>query len=516
MKKKHIYYIGLGIMLCVLLVTRLWRIDMVPFGLHLDEAGMAYDAWCLSRFGVDRYLNSWPLYLTNYGGGQSVLYAYICAGLFRLFGYQFLFIRLPVVVFSGFTFLFGIKLMHKIFPEEHIPAIATGVLAVICPALVLQGRVGIDCYLMLGCSTIFLYFFFSAVESGVSGYYIGTGIVGGLLLYTYALNYFALPLFLCFSLFYVIRVKKFSLRGWIAMAIPMAILAFPLIIIQVINMFDLPEMKLGCFTLTKLDVYRVSEFSWFQFSRLVEMLRMLFMGNELAYTAAPGFSNFYVLTIPLFVIGVCSLCVCTWHSVRKREHNGMLYIFFWFLILFLLFCHLKPIGYRITGIYYSVIAIAAYGLRAVIRFLCKRTRQKVAWGIMVVLLMGYLVSFARFGYYYYMGEYTISTAPLAHFDILVAEGIEYVEAHPEYQNQGTYMAEPVTFYLLSTLTSPYEVRYDSHILDNDYYICGSLPEIQDGYNYIVRDIYVDYANELRGRGYTEVKFIGYSLFYQER
>lgn len=514
--RKYLYHIGLGFLFCVLLVTRIWRINMVPFGLHLDEAGMAYDAWCLSQYGVDRYLNTWPLYLTNYGGGQSILYAYICAGLFRLFGCHFLLIRLPVIVFSALTFLFGIKLVKKIFPGELMPAIAAASLLTICPALILQGRLGIDCYLMLGVSTIFLYLFFCAVESGFLRYYIGAGIVGGLLLYTYALTYFALPLFLCFILLYVIRVKKFSFRGWVVMAIPLAFLAFPLIMIQIINMFDLPEMKMGCFTLTKLNVYRVSEFSRFSFSKFISMLQVLFMGNELAYTAAPGFSNFYILTIPLFVIGICSLCVSAWHSIRKREHDGQIYIFVWFLVLFLLFCHLKPIGYRITGIYYSVIAIAVCGLRMLFRILCKWSGRKAALTMTVVFSVGYLLSFARFGHYYYMGEYTVSTAPLEHFDILVTEGIEYLEAHPEYQNQGTYMAEPVAFYMLSTLASPYEIRYDIHTLDSNYYICGSLPEIQDEYNYIVRDIYGEYANELRGRGYTEVKFIGYSLFYQDR
>ena len=86
-----------------------------------------------------------------------------------------------------------------------------------------------------------------------------------------------------------------------------------------------------------------------------------------------------------------------------------------------------------------------------------------------------------------MGAYTAETNPLTHFDILVTEAVEYLEAHPEFQNQGTYMAEPVVYYMLSTLASPYDVRYDIHTLDSDYYVCGSLPEIQDGYNYIVRN-----------------------------
>lgn len=513
MRSKRLYHIGLGLMFCVLLITRLWRIDMVPFGMHYDEAGMAYDAWCLSQYGVDRYLNSWPLYLTNYGGGQSILYAYLCAALFRIFGYHAFLVRFPAIVFSALTFFFGVKIIEKMYPGKMLPALAGGFLLTICPALIMQGRLGIDCYLMLGASTVFLYLFLCAVETGKTGYYIGAGIGGGILLYTYALIYFVLPLFLLFALVYVLRVKKFSFRGWLCMALPVALLAFPLIMIQIINIFDLPEMRLGCFTLTKLNVYRVSEFSGFSFSKFLSMLQMIFIGNELAYTSAPGYPNFYILTIPLFGIGLCSLFIRAWRSIRKREHDGGMYVLLWFLIVFLLFCNLKPVGYRISGIYFAVAAIIACGLQELLQFLGKRIVHKAAPAVVLAALTAvYLIGFARFGVYYYMGTYTVETSPLAHFDITVTEGIEYLEAHPEYQNQGTYMAEPVVYYMLSTLMSPYEIAYDIQTLDSDYYICGSLPEIQDGYNYIVSSSFADYSNVLRGKGLTEIAYMGYSLY----
>ena len=46
---------------------RLLFLNEVPFGLHVDEAGMAYDAFSFANWGVDRYLNSYPVYLINYG-----------------------------------------------------------------------------------------------------------------------------------------------------------------------------------------------------------------------------------------------------------------------------------------------------------------------------------------------------------------------------------------------------------------------------------------------------------------
>ena len=64
--------------------------------------------------------------------------------------------------------------------------------------------------------------------------------------------------------------------------------------------------------------------------------------------------------------------------------------------------------------------------------------------------------------------------------------------------------------------SPFDLRLgDNEHLVLDYYYCGSLPEIEDGCNYIVNNKYVEYAQALRDLGYTEIKYTSYSLFYQE-
>lgn len=68
--------------LCVIfflfIVTRLWQLTSLPLGIHIDEAGMSYDAWCLAQWGVDRHLKSWPVYMMNFSMGQSSLYAFVC------------------------------------------------------------------------------------------------------------------------------------------------------------------------------------------------------------------------------------------------------------------------------------------------------------------------------------------------------------------------------------------------------------------------------------------------------
>lgn len=511
MKKKYFPYL---IFLCILFcfaVTRLWHLDTLPSGLHLDEAGMAYDAWCLSHYGVDRFLISFPVYLINYGGGQSALYAYLCAGLFKLFGYSIWLVRLPAVVFSLLNLVFGMKLAKRVYPDNKYLPLAVGTLLTICPYLILNSRYGLDCSLMLGASTVFLYLLVTALQTGKKRYYVAAGVAGGILLYTYVLTYIVVPIFLLLVVAYTIWMKRFSLKGWILMAIPMGLLALPLILVVIINTFGLEEIRLGIFTITKFDYYRSSELHFFHFEFLIQALKNIFIGDELVYNCIPGFPNLYFISIPLFVLGLCSVAAKCVLQLKKRSFSPMAFVLFWFLANLILESHILTNTYRISAIFFAVILITIEGVCT----LCKAV-GKFAYLCGGAVGIIYLVCFIQFGLYYFSGQYTADYYPLPHFEIAVSEAIDFLDENPQYKHGGAYMAEPVVYFALSSLRSPYDISsFDAGTTFDSYYTCGTLPEIKDGYNYIVRDIYADYANELRAAGYQEQKYAGYSLFYQE-
>lgn len=516
---EKLYYIAAGTLLLFCLISRLWRLDTLPFGLHLDEAGMAYDAWCLSQYGVDRYQTSWPVYLYNYGGGQSILYAYLTAGLFRIFGFGIRILRLPSVIFSCLTVLFGMKICRKIFPENYFYPLLCGILLTICPALVLMGRLGIDCYLMLGASAVFLYFFICALENGKKLYYVIAGITGGIVLYSYVLSYVVMPLFLLFALCYILYQKKFFFHGWFCMAVPMALLAFPLILEQLINMFHLEGFTLGIFTFVKLNGYRISEFGPFNFSYLKDLLRNIFTFSDFAYCSSPHFPNLYWISIPLCLIGFLSSCHSLMLSLRKKIWDVQTFVLLWLMIIFLLFCHLPSNGYRIGCIYFGIIYLITRGMRSFLLFIKKRTGTPVLFtGATFFLALVYSISFLLFGRYYYLGSYTQETYPLTHFDILVTDALEFIEQNPQYGPKGVQLAEPAVYYALSTLESPYELtisKGDNFYFHNNYIHCSYLGEIEDGYFYIVNNTFGEYANTLRDAGFSENTYIGYSLFYKK-
>lgn len=102
---KHIiktFYFFFCFLLAV--IVRMYKISDIPYGIHIDEAGMCYDAWSLQKYHVDRWLNSFPVYLINFGDGQSSLYAYLCAIMIKVFGkgeWNIIWMRMPGVLISG-------------------------------------------------------------------------------------------------------------------------------------------------------------------------------------------------------------------------------------------------------------------------------------------------------------------------------------------------------------------------------------------------------------------------------
>ena len=58
-------------------ILRLWKLDEMPPGLHVDEAANAWNAYCLLKTGSDQHGVRWPVfYLRAFGDNRSSLFAY--------------------------------------------------------------------------------------------------------------------------------------------------------------------------------------------------------------------------------------------------------------------------------------------------------------------------------------------------------------------------------------------------------------------------------------------------------
>lgn len=486
-------------------VTRLWKLSTIPGGMHFDEAATAYSALCLSEYGVDRYLKSWPVYLMNLEGGQSIMYAYLCILLFKVFGYNLWIYRLPAVIFSFLTLIYGMKIMKKVFPELVYAPLIYGSLVVVCPYFIMASRIGLDCNLMLGMSTVFLYYFICALEGNNWRAYLTAGIVGGLVLYTYALSYIVMPVFLAVSFLYVIWIKRLQFRNWVIMAIPVGLLAIPLIMVQIVNMFDLPEMQLGIFTITKMGQYRASELGLPKWENLMNAVKFIFTWDDLAYNSIPGTPVLYGITNIFFAIGLWGII----NRVIKvyKDNCGTVLITLWFGVMLLLGSLTYTTVNKMNAIYAVMVMLAVYGMWCILGS-CK----KLCYVFRGAVLCIYAMVFIGFCTYYYGGDYMMERNPLSYFSEDIGEAYEDIINNPIICSKQTQMAQNSVFLGLAASMSPYE--YASEIWTESF-MCGGLTGTSPEYNYIVEDKYGEFMQELRNAGFTEIDYEGYSLFYIE-
>jgi len=149
------YTVYFCFILLIAVLTRILFLEDVLQGLHIDEAGMAYDAFCLANYGCDRFLNKWPVYLINYQSGQSALYAYCSALLMKIIGINYYAIRLPAAISGIATVICGTLLVRDALGKKW--SLLAMLLLAICPYFIMASRFGFDCNLMLGCTTLSLY-----------------------------------------------------------------------------------------------------------------------------------------------------------------------------------------------------------------------------------------------------------------------------------------------------------------------------------------------------------------------
>lgn len=316
------------IIFAVFLFSRLFHLDITPAGIHYDEAGMAFDAKTLAMYGTDRHNNSFPFYLPAYGGGQSALYAYSLALILKFVPFSNFVMRLPAVIYGCLAFFSSYFLVKELFEDKRW-ALLGPIFVTITPYFFTSERWALDCNLFLSLATFSFYLFYRAHKNGRYRDYILAGFALGLTLYTYVLSYIVLPIFLGLSIVYVILInrdgiKKFEILKYVVMAIPLGVMAFPLLLMQLINMGKIKPFKFLIFDFPKLGFYRGSEMSISSIPKNIDRLwMMLFRGEQFSFNVMPHFNPVYIIMIPFIVIGFIICIVRSVKLIREKKWGGV-------------------------------------------------------------------------------------------------------------------------------------------------------------------------------------------------
>ncbi len=404
------------LILAVGLFARFYKIDELPVGFHVDEAAMAYDAYCLKEYGTDRYLNANPVYLINYGGGQSVLMAYLVSFAYRIFGTGTVFaIRFPAAFMGTASILFVFLITKKIFGKTA--ALLGAFFMAVFPTCIKMSRFGLDCYLMYSFVCLSVWLFALAVEKQENLYFVLAGTAWGITLYTYAISYIFVPVFLAVSVLYLLWIRRIRWKQLLFAGIPLGLLALPLILVLIVNNGLLNEISTDFITIPLLPLYRGGEISFSNVCGFVDALYNALIFDGWLYNSDLVYNTTYIAAIPLICIGLIKTGCDFVKSVRGKNFSWTFLLVSYIMGALLLMCVVSgPCVNKLNALYPLFAILSAVGLAWVSR------RFDVVLGAVLCVFAGYFLIFtvSYFDDVNYAGE-----LPL--FSSNIAPAIETVE-----------------------------------------------------------------------------------------
>lgn len=512
-KKKYLLWCTVIVVLGTAL--RLWKLAQYPAGINCDEIGMAYDAYCLSHFGTDRFLNPFPMYLINYGGGQSAVYAYFCALLFRVFGVSLAAARVPAAVSGIATIMLSGAIAKELYDRRT--SVITMLLVAVCPFFITSSRFGLDCNLFLGFSLFSFYMLLLAVKKQTCRSFLVTGVCYGVTLYTYSLSWIVLPVFLILAAVYLLYVKQITWKQLLAWAVPVVVLAVPLLLFLVINTLELGSLITPFFSIPQLPQFRAGEFSLPTLERGWNAVKYILTTDSSQFFAYDDYATLYKMSIPFILLGTGIMGKHCVQAVRHKRMRREALVFFYFAAaLGNAVCLETPNIYRNNSIYFPLVIAAALGIRYVCRAL-----GNGRW--VTVLLIGlYGLHFLSFCSFYYSGRvkerYPIVWFSYDYIDDIftyIKENKMQQDIYIDDMNMTTYC-----YAMLINEVSPYEfaaegndaATNDNNFRNLHFYLPDDPESLTKGKIYIVMDYNV-YNENFIGRGFEKQTYGYYNIYY---
>ena len=493
----------------IIFITVIYKFGEIPKYIGVDEAGMIYDAYCLSEYGTDRYLNSYPLYLVNFGGGQSSLCAYLVSVSIKILGTNMIAYRLPVLLVYLISVIVSYLLISK--AKDRKTALLFTFLIITCPWNIFNSRMALDCNLYAGLFMLDLYFLNKAEKSYQ---YVIAGIFIGLTLYTYSLSWITMPIFLLIWCIYMLYIKKIKIKQIIIMGIPIAIFAMPLIYFLLVNYGIVNNTKLGIFTLPVLTEFRQNE---------INILNIYRTGLESLNTIFFAEGTIYLVYVPLFVIGYVLEFKNAIQKLKEKQYNiSIIMIIAFTTILIGLLTTRIPTPNKANVLYIPIL----YFVTIAILNICNNFRMLLIVFITMILML--CVNYEVF-YYTIDGVNKINW----YEDLHLTEITKLLEENEQTRNTQKYIfayrSQPQIYNLIELKLSPNEymntVKVKKYIggaerivkvgeTYNYLYLESEVKQInleKQDYIFVISNSYEDTIEYLKNNNYKSINYGTYTI-----
>lgn len=421
-------------------IIRLINLEKMPNGLIPDEASAGYEAFSILNYGTDRLGKSYPVFLISWGSGQNALYTYILIPFIKILGLTKFAVRLPMAIISCVSIIAMYYLLKNIF-NKKIATVGVIFLA-ICPWHIMKARYGLESNIFPNVVLFAILFMTLGIKKyKMSIFYLGWALIG-LSTYAYGTSYFFVTIFSIITIPFLLIKKEVKFKNaFIAILIAIAI-ASPIIIMILINTFDLPEIKFLGFTIPRLFINRFegncsifsSNFILNSINNFKTSLKILIMqdGNFMW-----GLTYWY--SMPLFLIGAYEAII-----KNRKYHITNQIMNIWFLSAILLLFMVTPGIIRINIIMIPIIYYIILGLSVILELYKDKKWILLATAIIIS------ASFIGFAINYFSTKYTG-----AEFVDGIQDTIKYIDS---LENKKIYMEynfkEPYIYILFYNKKNP--------------------------------------------------------------
>lgn len=375
------------------IVVRMLSFGHIPYGMNQDEAYAGYEAYSLMHYGIDSHGYAFPVYLTVWGSGMSVLQTYLMIPCIAIFGFKDAAVRLPQLMMSLVTLVVFYQLLRKV-TDQKMAAFGLFLLAV-NPWHIMIARWALDCNLAPAFLLLGLYFWVLGMEN--DRFLFLSALFFGISLYAYAVIWMTVPILLLFLFLYGWYFKKIRFTKNVVGAVALlTVIALPLLLFVLVNKGLLTEIKTPYFSIPKLAGMRDSEISLQGIGSNAKSFAKLLItqrdGN--IWSAIPGYGIYYMFSLPFIGMGALFLVKDFIFSLKNKSYDAVNFVFLSGVAAFITALLVSDGNVnKVNGIHIPAIFCCGY---AIYRLSC------IAWKhFLTVAVAAYLVSFAAFSHTYY-------------------------------------------------------------------------------------------------------------------
>lgn len=311
------------VLIAVFTLLRIYKFGEIPGGAFQDGAMAAVDGKALANYGTDRFGTRLPAYFWAWDYAQmNVLMSYLMIPFIKLFGLNAVTMRLPILIVSilglGAVYLITRKLL------SFDGALVATLFAAIDPWHFMESRWALE-------SNMFPHMFILGFVCLIYGikkkpFIYFSMVFFALCMYSYAVSFFMVPVFLLAAAIVLVRSKLVKFRHVLLSGILYFLLAFPICFTMFINVAGLETVSLPFVTMQYFtNSVRANDLLVYSDSPLKQLIAnirsvidvvLLQKQDHRLWNSIADFGTIYLCSIPVALLG---FFICLRKAIREKD-----------------------------------------------------------------------------------------------------------------------------------------------------------------------------------------------------